>query len=112
MRCGALVEPTIRTYSIDTELIEWFITEKTKAILTVHLYGHIAYSEAMRKIADKYGLKIIEDCAQAQGGDYRGKVRELAASAMRRVLVLILQKTWELLEMLVQSRPMTMHWQR
>ena len=103
MRCGALVEPTIRTYSIDTELIEWFITEKTKAILTVHLYGHIAYSEAMRKIADKYGLKIIEDCAQAQGGDYRGKVRELAASAMRRVLVLILQKTWELLEMLVQS---------
>lgn len=68
-----LVEPDIRTYNMDADQIERSITEKTKAILTVHLYGQIAYSEEMQRIADKYGLKIIEDCAQAQGAIWRGK---------------------------------------
>jgi len=68
-----LVEPDINTYNIDVNLIEKHITKKTKAILAVHLYGQIAYSEEMQKIADKYGLKIIEDSAQSHGAVYRGR---------------------------------------
>jgi dTDP-4-amino-4,6-dideoxygalactose transaminase len=68
-----LVEPDIRTYNMDVRQIERCITENTRAILTVHLYGQIAYSEEMQRVADKYGLKIIEDCAQAQGALWKGK---------------------------------------
>ena len=68
-----LVEPDINTYNIDPAKLEDKITPKTKAILTVHLYGQVAYSEAMQKVADKYGLKIIEDSAQAHGAEYNGK---------------------------------------
>jgi dTDP-4-amino-4,6-dideoxygalactose transaminase len=68
-----LVEPDLATYNIDPILLEAKITPKTKAILTVHLYGHVAYSEAMQKIADKHGLKIIEDSAQAHGAERKGK---------------------------------------
>lgn len=68
-----LIEPDINTYNIDVDLLEKNITKKTKAILTVHLYGQISYSDKMQKIARKHGLKIIEDCAQAQGAMYKGK---------------------------------------
>jgi len=68
-----LVEPDINTYNIDVNLLEKNITKKTKAILTVHLYGQVGYSDEMQKIADKHGLKIIEDSAQAQGATYKGK---------------------------------------
>lgn len=68
-----LVEPDIKTYNIDVSLLEKHITKKTKAILTVHLYGLVSYSEEMQKIADKYGLKIIEDSAQAAGAVYEGR---------------------------------------
>jgi len=68
-----LVEPDIATYNIDVNLLEKSITEKTKGILTVHLYGQVAYSEKMQSIADKHGLKTIEDCAQAAGAAYKGK---------------------------------------
>lgn len=68
-----LIEPNIGTYNIDVSLLEKNITNKTKAILTVHLYGRVGYSDEMQKIADKYGLKIIEDSAQAHGAVYRGK---------------------------------------
>src|SRR3989338_11639667 len=68
-----LVEPCIDTYNIDVDRIEEKITKKTKAILTVHLYGRISYSEKMQSIADRHGLKIIEDCAQAHGAAYQGK---------------------------------------
>ncbi len=67
-----LVEPDINTYNIDVDLLEKHITKKTKAILTVHLYGRISYSEKMKKISRKYNLKIIEDCAQAHGAVYKG----------------------------------------
>ncbi len=66
------VEPSIETYNIDEELIESHITERTKAILTVHLYGLPAYSKEMKRIADKHGLKIIEDNAQAIGAHAEG----------------------------------------
>jgi dTDP-4-amino-4,6-dideoxygalactose transaminase len=68
-----LVEPDINTYNIDTALIKKSITNKTKAILTVHLYGQISYSKKLKEISDKYNLKIIEDSAQSQGASYLGK---------------------------------------
>lgn len=68
-----LVEPDTQTYNIDPELLESHITPKTKAILTVHLYGQIGYSEKMQEVARAHDLKIIEDAAQSQGASYRGK---------------------------------------
>lgn len=62
-----LVEPNIDTYQIDDALIETVITKKTKAILIVHLYGRCAYTEKIGSICKKYGLKLIEDNAQAHG---------------------------------------------
>lgn len=68
-----LVEPDINTYNIDVNLLKEKITSKTKAVLVVHLYGQVGYSKEMQKIADKYGLKIIEDSAQAHGAVYEGR---------------------------------------
>ena len=65
-----LIEPDIKTYNIDSSLIEEKITDKTKAIMIVHLYGQVAFNENIKKIADKYNLKIIEDAAQAHGAFY------------------------------------------
>ena len=68
-----LVEPDIRTYNLDATLLEKKVTSKTKAILTVHLYGKIGYSDEMGAIAKKHGLMIIEDSAQAHGAIYKGR---------------------------------------
>ena len=62
-----LVEPNLDTYNLDSELIESKITQKTKAILPVHLYGQICDMEEINLIANRYNLKVIEDCAQAHG---------------------------------------------
>ena len=62
-----------RTYNIDTSKIEKAITEKTKAILPVHLYGHPADMDPIMEIAGKHNLKVIEDCAQAHGALYKNK---------------------------------------
>jgi len=62
-----LVEPDINTYNIDPKLIEDHISEKTKGILLVHLYGQNAYSEKIGELCEKYDLKLIEDAAQAHG---------------------------------------------
>jgi dTDP-4-amino-4,6-dideoxygalactose transaminase len=67
------VEPNIDTYNIAPERIEAAITERTKAIMPVHLYGQPAEMDAINAIADKYELKVIEDAAQAQGAKYKGK---------------------------------------
>lgn len=61
------IEPSIDTYQIDDTLIEDAITEKTKAILLVHLYGQCAYTERIDYLCKKYQLKLIEDNAQAHG---------------------------------------------
>ncbi|WP_434640828.1 DegT/DnrJ/EryC1/StrS family aminotransferase [Thermoanaerobacterium thermosaccharolyticum] len=66
------VEPDIRTYNIDPSLIESAITEKTKAIIAVHLYGQPADMDELKRIAKKYNLKLIEDAAQAHGSLYKG----------------------------------------
>jgi len=62
-----LVEPDLSTYNIDPNKIEEKITARTRAVLAVHLYGQAAPIGAIRALADKHGLKVIEDCAQAQG---------------------------------------------
>jgi dTDP-4-amino-4,6-dideoxygalactose transaminase len=67
------VEPNIDTYNIAPERIEAAITERTKAIMPVHLYGQPAEMDAINEIAGKYNLKVIEDAAQAQGATYKGK---------------------------------------
>ena len=69
-----LVEPDLETYNISPEEIEKKITQKTKAILVVHLYGHAANMPAIKKIADKFDLLVIEDCSQAHGASIDGKV--------------------------------------
>jgi len=68
-----LVEPNIETYQIDDNKIEEAITERTKAIMIVHLYGQCAYTEKIGELCKKYNLKLIEDNAQAHGCKYNGK---------------------------------------
>ena len=62
-----LVEPSLDTLQIDDTLIEQAITPRTRAIMIVHLYGRCAYTDRIGDICQKYGLKIIEDNAQAHG---------------------------------------------
>lgn len=68
-----LVEPNIETLQIDDSLIEERITDKTKAICIVHLYGRLAYTAKIKSLCEKYGLKLIEDNAQAHGCKYEAK---------------------------------------
>ena len=65
------VEPDERTYNIDPSKIEQAITSKTKAIMLVHLYGQPADMDPIIALAKKYGLKVIEDSAQAHGAKYK-----------------------------------------
>ncbi len=65
-----LVEPDINTYNLDISLIEQHITPRTKAIMVVHLYGQVCWSDELEAIAKKYDLKVIEDNAQAIGAEY------------------------------------------
>lgn len=62
-----LVEPKSNTLEIDDDLIESYITPKTKAIAIVHLYGRIAYTNKIGELCKKYNLKLVEDCAQSHG---------------------------------------------
>ena len=67
------VEPTLETYNIDASLIEEKITDKTKAIMVVHLYGQCCDMEPIMELAQKYNLRVIEDAAQCHGATYKGK---------------------------------------
>ena len=62
-----LVEPDINTFQIDDRLIEQAITPRTRAIMIVHLSGRCAYTDRIGELCNKYGLKLIEDNAQAHG---------------------------------------------
>jgi len=67
------VEPRVETANLNPELIEAAITNYTKAIMPVHLYGQACEMEAIMYIAEKYGLFVIEDNAQAHGAAFNGK---------------------------------------
>ncbi|SDB24545.1 dTDP-4-amino-4,6-dideoxygalactose transaminase [Ruminococcaceae bacterium FB2012] len=67
------VEPDIRTFNINPSLIEAKITDKTKAIMPVHLYGQACDMDPIMDIARKHNLFVVEDCAQAHGATYKGK---------------------------------------
>ena len=67
------VEPD-EYYQIDGDKIEACITERTKAIMVVHLYGHVADMDKITAICKKHNLKLIEDCAQSHGARYHGKM--------------------------------------
>jgi dTDP-4-amino-4,6-dideoxygalactose transaminase len=74
--CGAkpvFVDIDPRTYNIDPATIEAAITKRTKAIMLVHLYGHPADMDPIITLAEKYGLYVVEDCAQAIGARYRSR---------------------------------------
>ncbi len=68
-----LVEPDLATYNLDPERIEAAITDKTRAILPVHLYGQCADMGRINAIAAKHNLLVMEDCAQAHGATCHGK---------------------------------------
>ena len=68
-----LCEPHPTTCNIDPAHIEDLITERTRAIMPVHLYGLVADMDSINAIAAKHSLKVIEDCAQAHGAMYSGK---------------------------------------
>ena len=67
------VEPDIRTFNLDPSRIEDKITTKTKAIIPVHLYGQPCDMDPILKVANKYNIFVLEDCAQAHGATYKGK---------------------------------------
>ena len=76
------VEPRLESYTIDPSLIEEKITDRTKAIIAVQLYGQASDMDEICAIAKKHGLKVIEDAAQAHGSTYKGrKVGALADAA-------------------------------
>jgi len=74
--CGAVpvfIDIDLKTYNIDHSKIEKKISRKTKAIIPVHLYGQACDMDEIMKIARKHKLKVVEDCAQALGAEYKGE---------------------------------------
>jgi dTDP-4-amino-4,6-dideoxygalactose transaminase len=74
--CGATpvpVEPVEGTYNLDPARVEAAITPRTKAIVPVHLYGQCADMDPLMEIANRHGLKVVEDGAQSQGAMYKGR---------------------------------------
>ena len=69
-----LVDIHPETLTIDHTLLEERITKKTKAIIVVHQFGHAAHMDEIMSLAEKYGLKIIEDNAESIGARYKGKL--------------------------------------
>jgi dTDP-4-amino-4,6-dideoxygalactose transaminase len=65
------IEPD--TFNIDPDLIEEAVTERTRAVLPVHLFGQAAAMDSITRICQKYNLKLVEDCAQSFGAECKGK---------------------------------------
>jgi len=68
-----LVDSEPETWNMDVSQIEEKITDRTKAIMVVHIYGHPVDMDPVMKIADEYSLYVIEDAAEAHGAEYRGR---------------------------------------
>ncbi len=75
-QCGATpvpVEPDPATYNLDPARIEEAITPRTRVLLPVHLYGQPADVDAINAVAQRHGLAVLDDCAQAHGATYKGR---------------------------------------
>jgi len=103
------------TYCMDANIIESYITEKTKAIIPVHLYGCMSDMDAVMSIAKKHNLKVIEDCAQTHGSIWKGKkagtIGDVGAFSFEQSKTLssgeggcVITKDTELYELLSQLR--------
>ena len=68
-----LVDSEFNTWNMDVSQIEKKITERTRAIIVVHTYGHPIDMDPVLEIAEKHGLYVIEDAAEAHGAEYKGK---------------------------------------
>lgn len=68
-----LIDIDPRTFTLDPENVQQAITNKTRAIVVVHLYGQPADLGALKSLADEHDILLIEDCAQAHGATYKGK---------------------------------------
>jgi len=68
-----LVDIDPQTYTIDVNGIEKAITQRTRAIIPVHLYGHPADMDPILSVAERHNLKVVEDCAQAHGARYQNQ---------------------------------------
>lgn len=67
------VDADPETWCLDVDLVEERISPRTRAILPVHIYGHPVNMDPLREIADRHGLLVIEDAAEAHGAEYRGR---------------------------------------
>jgi dTDP-4-amino-4,6-dideoxygalactose transaminase len=67
------VEPAVDSFLLDIDRLEAAVTPRTRAVLPVHLYGHPVDLDAIAAFADRHGLAVVEDAAQAQGARYRGR---------------------------------------
>lgn len=67
------VEPDIHTFNIDSSKLDAAVTDRTKAVIPVHLYGQPCDMDSVMEFAGKHGLYVIEDCAQAHGALYKGE---------------------------------------
>lgn len=90
------VDCTKDTWEIDPDKVEEKITDRTKAILGVHLYGQPFEFKKVKEIADKHGLYVVEDCAQAHGAYYEGKM--VGSLGELGVLAFIPERTYMRLE--------------
>jgi perosamine synthetase len=74
--CGAkpvFVDSELRTWCMDPKRIEEKITDRTKAIVVVHIYGHPVDMDPILEIAKRHGIKVVEDAAEAHGAEYKGR---------------------------------------
>ncbi len=88
------------SFLLDADRIEEKITQRTKAVIAVHLYGRVAQMDRICQICKTHGLYLLEDCAQAHGASYKGK--KAGSLAMPRRLAFIRAKIWERLETAAQ----------
>jgi L-glutamine:2-deoxy-scyllo-inosose/3-amino-2,3-dideoxy-scyllo-inosose aminotransferase len=68
-----LADSDASTYCIEPRAIEHLVTERTRAVVVVHLYGSLVDMDAVLQIAARHGLAVVEDCAHAHGGQWRGR---------------------------------------
>ena len=103
-----LVEPNPETFNLDPAKMQAVLTDKTKAVLPVHLYGQLADMPAICAFAKQHGLLVLEDAAQAHGAEANDK----KVGAMRRVLVFIPAKISVRWATAAPSPPTTTNWHK